>query len=72
MTTPVTAHEPVNCQNCQNQLGEIVNVKGIDMLHAGGGLWRDMRGYCAQCGKPFYWATSDRQFSDVIRLFKAQ
>ena len=70
MTAPITAPEPVTCPACGNILGELLTVKGLPLLHASGGVWRVLRGYCVQCGKPFYWETSDNQLKDVIQLSK--
>lgn len=65
MNTPTP--EPIICPSCNTQLGEIITVNSIPLFHAGG-LWRMVRGFCPQCGKPFYWETSDEQVSVVIRL----
>lgn len=58
---------PVHCLQCSNQIGEEINV-GVVLLHAGGGLWRELRGYCTQCGKPFYWTASDNQMEVIIKV----
>lgn len=47
---------PIVCK-CGNQIGEEIYVQGIVLVHAGGGLWHDLSGHCAQCSNPFYWST---------------
>ena len=61
---------PVNCPGCGNQIGEEVDihVRGIVLFHAGGGLWRDLRGHCAQCGLTFYWSASDKLLQQLTMV----
>jgi hypothetical protein len=56
---------PVMCE-CGNQIYEEVYFQGIVLVHAGGGLLRDLRGNCAQCGKKFWWSIKDQQISRAI------
>lgn len=57
---------PVNCPRCNNKIGEEINI-GFVLIHAGGAVWRELRGYCAQCGSPFYWTASDNQLEIVVK-----
>jgi hypothetical protein len=57
---------PIACPACGSLIGEEISVQGIVLIHAGGGLWRELRGYCAQCGKLFYWTASDKQLQQLI------
>ena len=66
MSTPTSAPEPVTCPNCGNQVAELVTIKGLPFVHAGGGVWRELRGWCAQCGKPFYWVANDNQIQTLM------
>jgi hypothetical protein len=56
---------PILCA-CGNQIGEEVSVQGIMLIHAGGGLWHELRGNCVQCAVPFYWSIKDKQISRAI------
>ena len=58
---------PVKCPGCGTQIGKEIIVQGIVLVHAGGGIWRELRGYCVQCGKPFYWSVKDKQMQTVIK-----
>ena len=66
MTIPTNAPEPITCPACGNLITEQVTIKGITFVHAGGGVWRELRGWCAQCGTPFYWTTSDNQIQTLM------
>ncbi len=68
MNAPDQTPEKINCRTCGNEIGELVNVAGIILFHAGGGIWRVSRGYCIQCGTPYYYETNDTQVQAVIRL----
>lgn len=57
----------INCQTCSNQIGEEINIDGVILLHAGGALNREQRGWCAQCGTPFYWSVGDQPMQLVIQ-----
>jgi hypothetical protein len=48
--------EKIYCRRCGNQIGEEVLIVGIMHVHAGGGLWQQLRGNCTNCGEPFYWS----------------
>jgi uncharacterized Zn finger protein len=51
---------------CGTQICEEVYIEGIVLIHAGGGLWRELRGNCAQCGAVFHWSIRDKQLQRVI------
>lgn len=63
--TDIVPPVPIMCV-CSSQIGEEIYVQGIVLIHAGGGLWRELRGHCAQCGEPFYWSIGDKQISKAI------
>ena len=58
--------QPVTCPTCGNVIGEEVTDGGMTLIHAGGGVWRELRGWCAQCGGTFFWSASDRQLSELL------
>jgi endogenous inhibitor of DNA gyrase (YacG/DUF329 family) len=62
MSAPVQ----VNCPECGNPIGEEIDINGITLFHAGGAVNREQRGWCAQCGTPFYWSASDTPMQLVI------
>ncbi|MGA2504217.1 MAG: hypothetical protein ABSG01_09025 [Anaerolineales bacterium] len=56
---------PIMCV-CGNQIYEEVYVEGHVLVHAGGGLWHELRGHCCQCGAPFNWSVKSRQIQRAI------
>lgn len=60
---------PILCA-CGQQICEEVYIQGIVLLHAGGGLWYEMRGNCAKCGEPFYWSVKSELIQQVVRRKK--
>jgi hypothetical protein len=56
---------PLMCV-CGNQIGEEVYIQGNMVIHAGGGLWYDLRGCCANCGEPFYWSVKGQAIVRTI------
>jgi hypothetical protein len=42
---------------CGNRLGEEIQINDVALIHAGGGIWHELSGHCAQCNAPFYWST---------------
>jgi hypothetical protein len=40
------------------------------MLHLGGGIFREVRGWCTQCGEPFSWSIEDKQLQIVLKRFQ--
>jgi hypothetical protein len=60
----------VNCTRCGNPIGEQVEINGIILFHAGGALNREQRGWCAQCGLPFYWYIKDTHMMEAISVMR--
>ena len=60
---------PIRC-NCGNQICQEVYIEGVVLLHAGGGLWHELRGNCARCGEPFFWSAKSDQIHQVVRRKK--
>jgi hypothetical protein len=60
---------PILC-SCGNQIGDEIDIQGNVVIHAGGGMWHDLRGCCAQCGEPFYWSVKGKQIQRAIVLRK--
>ena len=56
---------PIVCA-CDNQIGEEVYIQGIVLIHAGGGLWRELHGNCVQCGQAFHWSVKGKQIQRMI------
>ena len=67
MSVPDQLTEQVLCTACEHELGEMVIVAGMRLFHAGGVVIREIRGWCAQCGQPFYWVASDNQIQVIIK-----
>jgi len=61
--------EPVQviCQGCGNPIGEEVEIGGVTLFHSGGAVNREQRGWCVQCGLPFYWSAGDAPMQIVIK-----
>jgi hypothetical protein len=58
---------PINCV-CGSQICEEVYIRGITLLHAGGGMWHELRGHCAQCGAPFYWSVKSENIQLALKM----
>lgn len=60
--------KPVLCttKGCGNHIGEEITINGITLFHCGGVINREQRGWCAQCGQPFYWSAGDAHMRIVI------
>lgn len=60
----------VNCPECGNLIGEELDIEGITLFHIGGAINREQRGWCAQCGTPFYWSAGDSPMQLVISTMR--
>jgi len=58
--------QPVTCPTCGNEIGEEITKDQVTLIHAGGGMWRELRGWCAQCGCTFFWSSSDKQLGRLL------
>jgi hypothetical protein len=56
---------PIRCK-CGNQIAVDVYIEGNVLVHAGGGLWYVMRGYCDKCGESFNLSIKERQIQRAI------
>jgi len=60
------AGEKVKCPSCQNEVGTIENVEGLDFLKVNGILVRALHGTC-QCGEEFHYSVGDRILAKLVR-----
>jgi hypothetical protein len=61
--------DPITCR-CGTRIGEEIEIQGDAVIHAGGGMWHDLRGCCAQCGEPFYWSAKGKQIQRAFVVWK--
>jgi hypothetical protein len=66
MADEVIPPVPILCA-CGVQICEEIYVQGIVLLHAGGGLWHELHGVCAQCGAAFHWSIKNAQLQQVVQ-----
>lgn len=66
MVNPVESKE-VLCQKCNQRIGYVVEIDGVDYLLIGGGIAREWHGVCAHCGKEVHWSTRDRQLEKKVK-----
>lgn len=65
----IQAPTPVMCSNCGSQLGEEIHINDITLVHAGGGIYHELSGHCAQCNAPFYWSTKGTLIQRMIMSY---
>ena len=66
MRTSTSPPSPIKCK-CGSVIGEVIVISGQELFHSGGGVFRDVRGWCAQCGNQFYWSVTDKQLQAIIK-----
>ncbi len=59
--------ENVKCPRCGAEIGEIVEVDGVQLLRMGHALCREWHGVCCQCGYGLHWSTSEQMLSSLVR-----
>lgn len=57
----------VLCPECNERIGYLVEVGGVDYLLIGGGIAREWHGVCAHCGKEVHWSTKDRELEKKLK-----
>ena len=62
----MTDPETITCPHCNNPLGDIVRVGGIELLKTGGTLARYLNGACAKCGQEVHFSVSDRKLTEIL------
>ncbi len=56
----------VKCSCCGAEIGEIVEVDGVQLLRMGHALCRAWYGSCACCGESFSWSLSSIALKKLI------
>lgn len=57
----------VLCPSCDERIGYLVDVDGVDYLLIGGGIAREWHGVCAHCGREVHWSVKDRALEKAVK-----
>jgi len=61
--------ESVKCPKCGTEIGEIVEVDGVQLLRMGHALCRAWYGSCACCGESFSWSLASIALKKLIERY---
>jgi hypothetical protein len=61
--------ETIKCR-CGNVIGEVIRVSGLELLHSGGGVFREVHGNCVQCGYGIHWTFADKKLQAIIKSIR--
>ena len=61
--------ENVKCPKCGTEIGELVEIDGVTLLHIGGLITRFAHGTCACCGEEFHWSIADLALARLLAHF---
>lgn len=53
-------------QDCQREIGRLIDNDGVSFLQVGGVLLREAHGVCIHCGYRFHWSVRDLMFERLI------
>ena len=67
MTEKMSSPEILTCARCGLEIGNLIMVKGEELVQLGGLVVRDVNGNCAKCGRPFNYSLNERRLERLIQ-----
>lgn len=64
--------EPVTCCKCGADMGEIITIRGLDVLKVGNHIIHNLPSHCFICGASFYFNADQRKMDKIIREWRAK
>ncbi|HSW62698.1 MAG TPA: hypothetical protein VLH56_05225 [Dissulfurispiraceae bacterium] len=60
--------DEVTCKRCQQVIGRIIIVDGIELFETGGLIVRELQtAWCKNCGAKVYYSVSNRHLEKIIQ-----
>lgn len=62
----------ITCHKCGAPMGEIITIRGLEVLKVGNVITANLPGTCYVCGAEFYFSANGRRFNKIVKKWREE